>query len=97
VEDYLGMRSMSAPDLERKDGLMGQQGSSPLPFEPAQSTGVAQNEQALSDLRSSILQSLVYWERIFAYQEGAKPRRTNGDTECTQTTEPGAGVQPISE
>ncbi len=97
MEEYLGMQSMSAPNFERKDDLSGQQGGRSLPFEPVQSPGVAQGEQAPSDLQSSILQSLVYWERIFAYQEGVKPQRTNGDTECTQAAEPGADVQPISE
>lgn len=97
MEDYLGMRNMSAPELERKDGVLGQQGSSALPFEPVQSPGAAPSEQAPGDLQSSILQSLIYWERIFAYQEGVRPRQTNGDTECTQAAEPGAGVQPISE
>ena len=94
MDEYLGMRSTSVPKLETADAKPGEMGNNgALLNDAARAAGAA---QPMSDLGSSILQSLLYWERIFAYQEGGRPRRTNGDTECAVEAKSGTEGEPIS-
>lgn len=95
MDEYLGMRSISAPNsgyIEERSGELDAESMSIT--ESALNATIGRPE---SDLGYSILQSLLYWERIFAYQEGGKPRGTNGDTECVEKAEPGLRDEPISE
>jgi len=94
MDDYLGMRSTSAPNNEYTDAKPGEMGTNGALLTDAARTADA--AQPMSDLGSSILQSLLYWERIFAYQEGGRPRRTNGDTECAVDAKSGTEGEPIS-
>ncbi len=94
MNDYLGMRSTSVPNIEYTEpnaGEMGNDGA--LLTDAARTAGAA---QPMIDVGSSILQSLLYWERIFAYQEGGKSRRTNGDVECAVEAKSGTEGDPIS-
>lgn len=94
MDDYLGMRSTSVPKIEYAETYTGEMGNSgPLLTDAARPAGAA---QPMIDLGSSILQSLLYWERIFAYQEGGKSRRTNGDAECAVEAKSGTEGDPIS-
>lgn len=95
MDEYLGMRSILAPGIERIEEQSGELGAASVPIpEPALNTTIGQPE---SDLGNSILQSLLYWERIFAYQEGGKPRGTNGESEFVEKAESGQRNEPISE
>jgi len=94
MDDYFGMRSTSVPNIETTDAKPGDMGNNgALITDAARSAGAA---QPMSDLGSSILQSLLYWERIFAYQESGRPRRTNGDTECAVEVKSGTEGEPFS-
>lgn len=95
MDDDLGMRSVSAPNRDHTDGKPGPvgDGHALLPDGAIH----ASTERVESDLVSSIMQSLLFWERIFAYQERGKPRRTNGDAECVEEAGSGTEGEPILE
>lgn len=94
MDDYLGMRSVSAPKQERTDETSGPVVDNTVLFpDEAMNAG---SVPASGDLGSSIMQSLLYWERIFAYQERVKPRRTNGDAECVEEAGSGTEDEAIS-
>ena len=94
MDDYFGMRSTSVPNIETTDAKSGDMDTNgALLTDGARTAGAA---RPMSDLGSSILQSLLYWERIFAYQESGRSRRTNGDTECAVEAKSGTEGEPIS-